>query len=494
MAREISTSREAVRRTLLMAAAVVLSGMHAGCVVPQPKGHGTVTRRTEPQTEASYWLYLPEDYSASSGRRQDGRRWPLVVTFHGMRPWDDAGPQIREWQQEADRYGFIVIAPELQTCDSFMQYPLKDPDLPYVQRDEKATLAIMDEVFRETRADPARVLATSWSSGGYMAHFMVNRHPERFSCLAVRQSNFSETMLNPAQVARYRQMRIGIFFGENDFKVCREESTRAVEWYRQYRFPVQAKYVSGLGHERTPQTAAAFFAMSIGVCPKTPPDLGQMVMYDIPADDVPGSLRRPMERRNREGEAPSGPGVSASGDRGRDSSSVLFNNPTADAAAAGPKAPVRVAPSGPVSRAPVPARTPPSQVPTPRRPIRQPYSETEAPAPRTPPRDRTLVPPIREQIHEPPIPGRIRIDGDTVGPAPLELNMRLEIPEQISEGASIVWMDNRRVLARSLEARSILAEPGPHAIEARVTTADDRVLTFTQTITVLAPPTTSPSS
>src|SRR5207253_374934 len=142
----------------------------------------------EGTTHTAYWQYLPAEYVKSGGQRDDDRRWPMVVSFHGTRPFDDARPQVREWQQEADRYGFIVIAPELRTCTCFMQFPMRDPGLPYVQADERATLAILDDVCRHTNADPEHVLSTSWSSGGYLSHYMVNHHPDRFSCLAALES------------------------------------------------------------------------------------------------------------------------------------------------------------------------------------------------------------------------------------------------------------------------------------------------------------------
>lgn len=267
-------------RAVLLASAIVLLAQ-TRCVVPQPPGKGTVTREVESKTHAGYWLYLPDDYVKDKGRRSANRKWPVVMTFHGTKPFDNANPQIREWQQEADRYGFIVIAPELRTCDIWMQFPLTDPNLPYVQRDEKATLAIMDKVFSETEADPKRVLCTGWSTGGYMAHYMVNRHPDRFRSLAVRESPFSESMLDPAQATKYRDMKVAIFFGENDFQVCRSGSEQAVEWYRKNGFFVEAKCVVGAGHERIPQFVAAFYASNIGVAPKSPPNFGRGVMKDV---------------------------------------------------------------------------------------------------------------------------------------------------------------------------------------------------------------------
>ena len=251
-----------------------------GCAVPQKPGQGKLLYQTEATTGRPYYLYLPQDYVQSKGQRADHGRWPVMVTFHGMSPFDTFDRQARECEAEADRYGFIVIAPKLATSNTRMQYPLRDSKLPYVQQDERATIAIMDEVFRRTQADPTRVLSTSWSCGGYLAHYMVNRYPERFSCLAVRQSNFCEDLLDPAQVPKYRNMHIGIYFGQNDLPACRHESLLAIEWYRSRGFYVEAKYVEGLYHERTPQTAAAFFARSLGLAAKTtPPDT--LVLKDV---------------------------------------------------------------------------------------------------------------------------------------------------------------------------------------------------------------------
>ena len=90
-----------------------------GCAIPQPRGNGTLERIQEPTTGRHYWLYLPETYVAQDGVRSDGRRWPLVMTFHGMKPFDNARAQAQEFQQEADNYGFVVCAPELLSPDLF---------------------------------------------------------------------------------------------------------------------------------------------------------------------------------------------------------------------------------------------------------------------------------------------------------------------------------------------------------------------------------------
>jgi poly(3-hydroxybutyrate) depolymerase len=246
-----------------------------GCAVPQPRGNGRLTRVVEPESRRGYYLYLPEEYvrleQAKDHAGLRARRWPLVVTFHGMKPFDNARPQALEWQQEADRYGFVVVAPELRAPDMFAQFPLRTVH-PAFKGDEQATLRVLDHVFASTHADRGNVLATSWSSGGYMAHYMLNRHPDRFTCLAVRQSNFSESVMDAGAAPRSAYHPLFIINTQNDFAICKRESQRAVEWYSHNGYKnVAWIYVRHLGHERTPDLAADFFGRVSGVQPNRPP-------------------------------------------------------------------------------------------------------------------------------------------------------------------------------------------------------------------------------
>lgn len=244
-------------------------GFCTGCPVPQERGQGKYQYITEPTKNGGYHLYLPVDYVKNDGRHPRGgnRKWPLVMTFHGMKPYDNALPQEREWEKEADNYGYIVCAPKLETCDSFMEYPLtREHD--YVIRDRDRVMAIMDHVFATTQADPRAVLSTSWSCGGYLAHYFVNRYPERFSCLATRLSNFSPQLLQEASIPRYRSMPVAIFIGDGDFPKCKSESEEAVAWYTAKGFStVRGKMIDNIGHRRIPQTAAAFFAEQLNIQP-----------------------------------------------------------------------------------------------------------------------------------------------------------------------------------------------------------------------------------
>ncbi|MGD8453893.1 MAG: PHB depolymerase family esterase [Phycisphaerae bacterium] len=243
----------------------------SGCAVPQPRGGGELTRQVEPTTKRGYWRYLPQAYVAGTEQERASRRWPVVVSFHGMKPFDSAYAQAREWEAEADRYGFIVVAPELRAVSLLGEFPIRHVN-PALASDEAATLAILDDLFATTAADRRAVLATSWSSGGYLAHYFLNHYPERFTCLAVRQSNFSESILDESAVGRSRQHPVLIVNTQNDFAICKRESKRAVEWYNTHGYANVAWFwLKGLGHERTPDVAAAFFGRVIGLAPAEPP-------------------------------------------------------------------------------------------------------------------------------------------------------------------------------------------------------------------------------
>ncbi|HVP10353.1 MAG TPA: prolyl oligopeptidase family serine peptidase [Phycisphaerae bacterium] len=270
------------KRLLLSLSLVASLTVLTGCPVGQPRGLGMYKLVQEPATKTWYHLYLPVDYVHNQGQHPDTniKRWPLVMTFHGMKPYDNALPQEREWEQQADIYGYIVCAPQLETSDSFMEYPLTK-EHSYVQRDKRNVIAVMDHVFATTLADPKRVLATSWSCGGYLAHYFPNRFPDRFSCIATRLSNFSSKLMLEETVPLYKdKIAVAVFIGDGDFPACKSESEEAVAWYTARHFRVvRGKMIDRMGHQRIPQTAAAFFAEQLDIKPLRPVDAARTLAW-----------------------------------------------------------------------------------------------------------------------------------------------------------------------------------------------------------------------
>lgn len=460
---------------------VALLTLLSGCAVPQRPGGGKEFHLYEPQTRAGYWLYLPKGYTEPEGdHAATTQDHPLVVTFHGMWPFDNAHSQCREWQQEADRYGFVVCAPELRAPYWLGPLPLKRVT-PSLTHDERVTLAIMDEVFKTVDVDPNAVLATSWSYGGYVAHYMLNRHPNRFSCLAVKQSNFSATLLDPKKTPRYRDHKIAVFYTENDFAICQRESQEAAVWYSRLGFDLTFAEFCDKGHERTPSLAAAFFARSCGAQAKTPPtELASLRVKQMPVLDrtdgrVSGVERiAPDHRPSTQVPIPPlskpkpDPGeatvVAAAGSPYRTSG----NTPSDTEVASGDASSRR--PQGFTQWRPINAANP----------LRTRPLTPGSTAPSASPRETTLT----RSGRKPRSPVRVRLSS-TIGIAPLVVSYSVALPDHLRRDAYYLWTDNDVPISNGINGQLFLADPGEHKIEVLVTTEDGQEHRAGRKVTVL---------
>ncbi len=472
----MSQTRNAYRTVLKALSICLLTGAFGGCAVGQKPGNGLCTYQHEPTTGAAYWLYLPEDYVKQSPRLVTGKRWPLVVSFHGMKPFDNDARQIRQWQQEADRYGFVVCAPLLRTADLMYEFPFRRVT-PSLLQDERNVIAILNHLAQTTDINPNTVLSTSFSSGGYLAHFMANRHPDRFSCVAVFQSNFSLDIMDPARVPEYRDHKIGIFITENDFAICRRESKQAAQWYARQGFDVTYAQFSDLGHERTPSLPASFFARTCGATPKTPPtELAALQIMDVPIELAKSdrlAMQGPATAVTASRPIPPVPGGAPDPSRSPRVTSV-------------PPAYERT-PGGGNGRTPAPKRpnaSPPAEpTPTGRALPTTPVASTPSPG-RTP--ERTL--PSAPRADTTPI--RMRLSS-TIGIAPLLISYSAVVPGNLRRGAYFVWTDNNQPIANGINGQTYLTKPGEHTIEVVMTSGDGREYRASQTVTVLEPITRS---
>lgn len=433
------------RTVLAWPALLLVPALLIGCHVPQPRGEGQLTRVVEPKTQRPYYLYLPADYVKGTDAQRAARKWPIVISFHGMKPYDIAWYQAREWEQEADRYGFIVIAPEMLAFDSlFGQFPQREVT-DWFRQDERATLAILDHVCATTRADKTNVLSTGFSSGGYMAHYMINRHPERFSCLAVRQSNYSSSILDPAMTSRSLYHPIMLITTEHDVAACKQETQEAIRWYEGYGYKNFGWVrLRALGHERTPDMAAALFARVAGVKPTRPPAVlanrqaidGNAAGLSLLAGKINGSV------------GAGAPPVTASS--------------TGSARVAARRSDTSAAPTR-AAQDPVPA----------------PRSATIVTAP-TPARGSSTRPPVTMA------PLGIRVSS-AVGFQPLHLTFAAECPVDWHRTADFHWTLNGEAVGSGVNGRKTLAEPGEYRLDLLVVTADGQSYRAHQEVRVLRP-------
>jgi predicted esterase len=427
-----------------------------GCLVPQPRGHGRLERVVEPASQRPYYLYLPQEYIGLDEAGRAARRWPLVVSFHGMKPFDTALYQAEEWEQEADRYGYIVVAPVLMAFDTVTgEFPLRTLNRTF-KSDELAILAILDHVFETTRADPNNVLSTSWSSGGYMAHYMLNRHPERFTCLAVRQSDFTANVLDSTWTSQSLYHPVLILTAQNDFPICQEETREAIRWYESHGYKNFAwVYLSRLGHERTPDMAADFFARVAGVSPNRPPEV---LARRQAIDGNPAGLAL---LAGKLGQMQKPPGVA-------------MRNETYVAAARSPtqRRPIMVAVTAPPEPAAAPA----------------PGLAVEEPPPALTQIEPT---PTRGSLaakgQRPASPVGIRVSA-SVGFEPLLLVYSADSPPDWQRSAQFHWTLDGKDVGQGVNGQRVIAEPGDYILELRVVTRDGAEHRAARRIRVLRSP------
>ncbi|RMF83328.1 MAG: hypothetical protein D6744_04885 [Planctomycetota bacterium] len=448
----------------------------AGCIVPQPKGAGDLSRIVEPTTKRGYWLYLSKPYvDAREAGKLRSRRWPLVVSFHGMKPFDNAYPQAREWEQEADRYGFVVVAPELRAPDVLGQFPLRTVTSA-LKSDENATMAILSHVFATTAADPQNVLATGWSSGGYMAHYMLNRHPERFTCLGVRQANFSASVLDPDLTRKGRDHPVFIVNTKNDFGICKKESREGVKWYESHGYRnVGWIVIDALGHERTPDVAAAFFARVSGVQPTGgAPVLAKRRAIDgnrMGIEMLSGNVA--FHGRS---ETPS-VASAARAARSRSAPSRNLPPPTAQPSAGGARS---LAPQTPRSRSTARVTPPRPERRSSGLVVRRPSTSNRPVASPTPTRATAAIP-----ARVPPRnPVNIRVSS-AIGISPLHLGFSAECPAGWHNTADFLWTLDGEDVANGVNGQKTLSEPGVHTLGLLVVTRTGETYRTQRTIRVL---------
>jgi poly(3-hydroxybutyrate) depolymerase len=239
-------------RCRVLAAATVAGALCAltGCEVTQPQNTPVSQRlETNAATGRQYYIYVPSNYTHD-------RAWPVIVTCHGSHPYDVADMHIREWKMLGERYGCIVIAPELDATDGIVG----DGPVLGMLADEKLILSILAELSYRYNIDRANIMITGFSGGGFPTYFVGLRHPDIFSVIAARSCNFSRINLDGWFTAESIKTPIIVYYGDHDAGPIQSQSENAIHYLRFERgMPVQTAIVPNCGHERHPEYAMKFF-------------------------------------------------------------------------------------------------------------------------------------------------------------------------------------------------------------------------------------------
>jgi len=228
---------------------VVLLAVAGGCHVPQRQDTPAWQRHEiDPISRRGYYIYVPDGYNHSTPA-------PLIISCHGTPPYDVADHHIRELKMLGEQNGCIIVAPELIATDGL----IGDGPIVGMLDDERFILSLISSLSYRFNIDRANIMITGFSGGGFPTYWVGLRHPDVFSAVVARSSNFSRHNLDGWYPAGGTSQAVMVYYTQNDPGAIRGQSDVAIEYLRSKGYDVETKEIPGLGHERRPDVAMDFF-------------------------------------------------------------------------------------------------------------------------------------------------------------------------------------------------------------------------------------------
>lgn len=270
----------------VIAAACLVGNL--GCLATQSlPEQAAISEHTEKDSGRPYLLYVPSTYQ----RRRD---WPLVVACHGTWPYDTAQFQMREWAKFAEYKGIIVVAPDLVSAKGDF-VPSPDKQIALQREDEKAILAVVDEVKRRYQIADSQVFLTCWSAGAFPLMQAGLRHPETFRAMFIRQGTFDEKFMDVDEDRLNRWQVIKVVFGRTD--LLRKQSIKCIEWLQDRNMFVVREEMPGSHRRIDPAHTWRFFEQIINERPwiqmtMRPRDLSNPLAIYFELDSSPAAAKQ----------------------------------------------------------------------------------------------------------------------------------------------------------------------------------------------------------
>lgn len=196
-----------------------------------------------------FTLYLPEGF-----RRDDHKRWPIILFLHGRGERGAEGM----WQTQIglpaavrdhpERWPFIIVMPQ---CPQYHYWT--DPDMMAM------AMAALDQETAEFHADPARTYLTGLSLGGYGAWELARAYPKRWAAIAIAAGGifwsyaperWHEIATLPAEYARaVGRTPVWVFHGSLDPVVPLREDELLYSAFKAGDGHFRLWIYQGLGHD-----------------------------------------------------------------------------------------------------------------------------------------------------------------------------------------------------------------------------------------------------
>lgn len=170
-----------------------------------PAGHvrgemviGGVTR--------SYLVYVPKSY-------QPGQPTPLVLSIHGFASWPQNQMELSQWNEVADRQGFIMVYPSgtgfpkrWATGGFSGQGGSPEIEVEFIS-------SLIDRISSQYSIDPKRIYATGLSNGGGMSYLLACRLSQRIAAIGTVAGAYVEP---PGGCSPARPLPVIAFHGTAD--------------------------------------------------------------------------------------------------------------------------------------------------------------------------------------------------------------------------------------------------------------------------------------
>ncbi|MGH9562914.1 MAG: alpha/beta hydrolase-fold protein, partial [Terracidiphilus sp.] len=215
----------------------------------QPQDTGFLNRRINFHGATyRFQVYLPEDW-----RRDDGKRWPVILFLHGRGERGSEGM----WQTQVgiaeavrnhpDRWPFVIVMPQ---CPLNAHWT--DPAM------LKLAVAALDQESAEFQGDPGRTYLTGLSLGGYGAWELARLYPHRWAAIAIaaggvfwsyEPDRWQEANVLPAQYARaVGHTPVWLFHGSLDTTVLPRQSELMFDAVKADRGNIRLWIYDGVKH------------------------------------------------------------------------------------------------------------------------------------------------------------------------------------------------------------------------------------------------------
>lgn len=258
--------------------------------VPPRQETGFLNRKIEFR-DATYrfQVYVPEEY-----RRNDHRKWPIILFLHGRGErggegmWQTQIGLPLEVRDHPERWPFLIVMPQCR-------YPAfwTDPEMLAM------AMAALEQETAEFHADANRTYLTGISMGGYGAWELARKYPKRWAAIAIASGGifwsyaperWKQASSLPAEYARaVGATSVWMFHGSEDHVVPARESELMYSALKANSGRVRLWIYQGLHHDswarayNEPELPRWLLAHTLGTPADPPPFSERLVLPVHPA-------------------------------------------------------------------------------------------------------------------------------------------------------------------------------------------------------------------